>query len=153
MVQKSTVQITDKERKILKVLKENARATIRQISKRTGIRPSTVHQRLSKMIQNGVIRRFTIDVDEALLGINLTVFMLVSGSLDKYLDKEIIGDQNLVEVSGITGEYDLLLKLKFKSMAEFNDFVIRFRERYSDNIQNTVTMVQTINLKDDRAPV
>ena len=149
MKQDAQTTLSDKDLKILKVLRENARATIRQISKRTGIRPSTVHQRLTKLIDSGAIKRFTIDIDEERLGINLTVFMLVSGSLDKYLDKEIIGDKHLVGISGVTGEYDLLLKMKFKNMSEFNDFIIRFRERYSANIQNTVTMVQTICLKDD----
>jgi len=149
MKQDPPTKLSDKDLKILKVLKENARATIRQISKKTDIRPSTVHQRLTKMIDTGTIKRFTIDVDEEQLGINLTVFMLVSGSLDKYLDKEIMGNKHLVEISGVTGEYDLLLKMKFKSMSEFNAFIIKFRERYSDNIQNTVTMVQTICLKDD----
>jgi DNA-binding Lrp family transcriptional regulator len=144
-------ELSTKEQKILRVLKKNARSTIRQISKKTGIRPSTVHQRLTKMMKDGTIRRFTIDIDEERLGIGLTVFMLISGSLDKYMDKEILKDRNLVEISGITGEYDLLLKLKFKSMAEFNTFIIRFRERYADKIHNTVTMVQTINLKDDSA--
>lgn len=145
--------ISQKDIKILRVLKKNARATIRQISKKTGIRPSTVHQRLSKLIDNGTIKRFTLDIDERSIGIDLTVFMLISGTLDKYLDKEIISNRNVVEVSGITGEFDLLMKLKFKDMEEFNRFIIKFRERYSGNIHKTVTMVQAISLKDDNFPI
>ena len=142
-----------KDVKILRVLKKDARATIRHISKSTGIRPSTVHQRLLKLFKDGTIRRFTIDIDAKKVGLNFTVYMLIAGKLDRYLDKEIIGNPNLVELSGITGEYDLLMKLKFHDMEEFNAFVIAFRERYADKVSKTVTMVQTIGIKDEGVPI
>ena len=144
--------LSPKDRKILRLLKENSRATIRQISKKTGIRPSTVHQRLTKMMANGIIKRFTIEIDEKKVGYDLTVYMLISGTLDQYLDGEIIENKNIVGLSGITGEYDMLMKLKFKDMDEFNDFIIKFRSRYSDSVHKTVTMVQTIGLKDELVP-
>lgn len=142
-----------KDVKILKVLKKDARATIRHISKVTGIRPSTVHQRLMRLFKDGTIRRFTIDLDDKKVGLNFTVYMLIAGKLDRYLDKEIIGNPNLVELSGITGEYDLLMKLKFHDMDEFNAFLIQFRERYADKVSKTITMVQTIGLKDEGNPI
>jgi len=142
-----------KDVKILRILKKDARATIRHISKSTGIRPSTVHQRLVKLFKDGTIKRFTIDIDEKKVGLNFTVYMLIAGKLDKYLDTEIIGNQNLVELSGITGEFDLIMKLKFHDMDEFNAFLITFRERYADKVTKTITMVQTICLKDEGAPV
>lgn len=146
-------KISEKDLKILRVLRKDARSTIRGISKKTDIRPSTVHQRMTKMIDRNVIKRFTVEVDEELLGFDLTVFMLVSGTLDRYLDTEILKKDNVMEVSGITGEYDLLLKLKFRNMKEFNDFVIEFREKYSEKIHKTVTMVQTISLKTEGLPI
>jgi DNA-binding Lrp family transcriptional regulator len=142
-----------KDVKILRVLKKDARATIRHISKSTGIRPSTVHQRLVNLFKDGTIKRFTIDLDEKMVGLNFTVYMLIAGKLDKYLDTEIIGNQNLVELSGITGEFDLIMKLKFHDMDEFNRFLITFRERYADKVTKTVTMVQTISLKDEGPPI
>ena len=142
-----------KDVKILRVLKKDARATIRHISKSTGIRPSTVHQRLVKLFKDGTITRFTIDIDEKMVGLNFTVYMLIAGKLDKYLDTEIINNHNLVELSGITGEFDLIMKLKFHDMDEFNRFLITFRERYAEKVTKTVTMVQTICLKDEGTPI
>jgi DNA-binding Lrp family transcriptional regulator len=51
-------------------------------------------------------------------------------------------------IYGITGEYDLLIKMKFKDMKAFNDFLLAFREKYSKHISKTLTMVQTVKLKD-----
>jgi len=142
-----------KDLKILRALKKDARATIRHISKSTGIRPSTVHQRLVRMVKDGTITRFTIDIDEKKVGVDFTVYMLIAGTLDKYLDSEITGNQHIVELSGITGEYDLLMKLKFRNMDEFNSFLISFRERYAGKVNKTVTMVQTVSLKSGGSPI
>ena len=45
-------------------------------------------------------------------------------------------------------EYDLLMKLKFRDMKEFNKFIIEFRDKYSESIAKTITMVQTVCLKE-----
>lgn len=136
-----------KDWKIIKLLKEDARMSIRKIAKRTGIRPSTVYQRLNKLVASKTIEKFTIQLNPEATGENLVVFMLVSGALDKYLDEEILGHRNIAEVYGITGEYDLLLKLKFANLKEFNKFIIEFRDKYNKSINKTVTMVQTVILR------
>ena len=133
---------------ILDHLQRDARITVRSLGKRTGIRPSTVHNRIQRLIKTGVISRFTIKIDPEKLGENLTVFMFVAGSLDKYLDDNFLQQKYILEVHGITGEYDLLLKLRFKDMKHFNRFVIDFRERYSDSITKTITMVQAARIKE-----
>jgi DNA-binding Lrp family transcriptional regulator len=138
-----------KDIKIISLLKNNARASIREISKKTGIRPSTVHQRIKRMLENGVIEKFTIKLNDDKVGEGFVVFMLISGSTERYLDGKFLGDKHVKGIYGITGEYDLLLKLKFQDMNEFNTFVLEFREKYSKHISKTLTMVQTVNLKDE----
>jgi DNA-binding Lrp family transcriptional regulator len=100
------------------------------------------------LIQDGVIEKFTIKLNPKKLGENLTVFMLISGTLDKYFDGRFMKNEHILEVHGITGEYDLFLKLRFKDMKQFNKFVIDFRERYSRSIVKTITMVETVRLKE-----
>ena len=140
--------LDDKDLKIIEYLKNDARISVRDLGKKTRIRPSTVHQRIKRLINEGVIQSFTIKLDKEKLGENLTVFMLISGSLDKYFDDRFMKSKHIIEIHGITGEYDLLLKLRFKDMKQFNKFVIDFRERYSRSISKTITMVQTAALKE-----
>ncbi len=142
------VKLDESDMLILDHLQRDARVTVRRLAKITGIRPSTVHNRIQRLIATGVIQNFTVKVDPEKLGENLAVFMLVAGSLDKYFNDTFLQKKQILEVHGITGEYDLLLKLRFKDMKQFNRFVIDFRERFSDSITKTITMVQTAGLKE-----
>jgi DNA-binding Lrp family transcriptional regulator len=138
-----------KDQKIIEILKENSRASIREISKVTGIRPSTVHQRIKKMKQEGVIQGFTVRLDDDKVGEGFCVFMLISGTPERYLDEKVVKNRHVKGIYGITGEYDLLIKMKFKDMNEFNGFLLNFREKYSQHISKTLTMVQTVQLKEE----
>ena len=143
------VNLDTKDVTIITMLKNNARASIRDISKATGIRPSTVHQRIKRMVENGIIEQFTVKLNDDKIGEGFCVFMLISGSTERYLDHKILKSECVKGIYGITGEYDLLLKLKFQDMKAFNDFLLDFREKYSDHISKTLTMVQTVKLKDE----
>jgi len=72
--------------------------------------------------------------------------MLIKTKPSAMLDK-LVHDRHVKEFFGVTGEYDLMLKLKFKDVDEFNDFIIKFRKEQS--IQTTLTMVVTANLKEE----
>jgi DNA-binding Lrp family transcriptional regulator len=144
----TVVKIDDKDREIIKILETNSRTSIREIGKQIEMRPSTVHLRLNKLIDQRVIEKFTIKLNDEKVGRNLVVFMLISGAMDKYLNDAVMKDPCVQEIHGITGEYDLLIKLKFRDMKEFNKFVIGFRDKFSDSITKTITMVQTVKLKE-----
>lgn len=142
------MDIDDKDRKIIEVLKQNSRKPIREIAKITKIRPSTVHQRIQKLIDNRVIEKFTIKLNNKAVGENFIVFMLVKGTTTEYIDNKVLNNKHVKEVFGITGEYDLIVKLKFKDIDEFHDFVLNFRKEKKE-IQSTITMIVTTNLKEE----
>ncbi|MBI2542180.1 Lrp/AsnC family transcriptional regulator [Candidatus Woesearchaeota archaeon] len=137
-----------KDMKILEALREDSRKSIKEISKTTKIRPSTVHQRIQKLIANKIIEKFTVKLDNKSVGENFIVFMLVKGNTAEYIDLKILNDRHVREIFGVTGEYDLLVKLKFRNVEEFNDFVLKFRKDKKE-IQSTLTMVATANLKEE----
>ena len=141
-------EIDNSDKKIIKILKKDSRTSIRSISRETGIRPSTVHQRIKRMTESGVIKQFTIKLDDEVIGENLTVFILISGAPGKYLDENLFKAPPVKEVHGITGEYDIIMKCKFKDLAEFHKFLISFRDKYGKSISKTITMVETAKLKE-----
>ena len=142
------MELDQKDNKIIETLKQDSREPIREISKKTKIRPSTVHQRIQKLLESGVIEKFTIKLNNKLVGENFIVFMLVKGGTTEYIDNKILHDFHVKEVFGITGEYDLLIKLKFEDVEEFHNFILNFRKDKRE-IQSTMTMVVTTNLKED----
>ena len=142
------MEIDPKDEKIIEVLRHDSRASIREISKLTKIRPSTIHQRIQKLIENKIIEKFTIKLNNNKVGENFIVVMLVKGSTTDYIDTKIISNNHVKEVFGVTGEYDVLVKLKFENVEEFHNFILNFRKNNKD-IQSTLTMVVTANLKEE----
>ncbi len=140
--------LDEKDEKIISVLKENSRHSIRNIAKKTGIRPSTIHQRIQKLIKNKVIERFTVKLNNKAVGENFIAFLLIKGATSDYINNKFLNDKNVKEVFGITGEYDILVKLKFENVEEFNDFIINFRKEVK-GLQSTLTMVATANIKEE----
>ena len=142
------MEIDANDKKIIEILKLDARLPIRKISKQAKIRPSTVHQRIQKLIKNKVIEKFTIKLNNKHVGENFIVFMLVKGATSEYIDNKFLNSRHVKEVFGITGEYDLMIKLKFENVEEFHSFILNFRKEKKE-IQSTLTMVVTANLKEE----
>ncbi|HLC66738.1 MAG TPA: Lrp/AsnC family transcriptional regulator [Candidatus Nanoarchaeia archaeon] len=142
------MKLDDRDHHILKLLRGDARQSIRDIAKQTGIRPSTVHERIRKLVEGGVIERFTLKLNNKAMGEHFIVFMLVAGKPTEYVGESLLQNQHIKEAFGITGEYDLLLKLKFPDVEAFNDYVLKFR-KLNREIGKTLTMVATVNLKEE----
>lgn len=137
--------LTNNEKNILKYLKSDSRASIKELSKKTQIKPSTVYQTINRLKGKGVIEKFTVKLNDDLLHRNFVVYMLVTTSED--IDKSFFRREHIEDVYGVTGEYDILLKMKFRDVGEFNRFIIDFRK--NKNIEKTLTMVATTKIKED----
>ncbi|MCX6710163.1 MAG: Lrp/AsnC family transcriptional regulator [Candidatus Woesearchaeota archaeon] len=133
------------ETRIIEELKENSRASVREIAKATGMRPSTVHLKIKKMKEEGVIEKFTVKLSNAKSGENFIAFLLVK--TNKEIRNNLFQNPRIKEVFGITGEYDLLIKMKFSDIDEFNRFLISFRK--TEGVEGTVSLVSTINIKEE----
>ena len=136
-----------KDLSIISLLKENSRLSIRDIAKQTGIRPSTVHQRISQLKKNNIIEKFTVKLNNKEIGENFIVFLSLKTKPSVLIDNKIINDQHVKEVFGITGEHDMLLKLKFEDIEEFNEFILKFRKE--SQLITTLTSVATATIKEE----
>jgi DNA-binding Lrp family transcriptional regulator len=61
-------ELDDLDRRLLGLLRENARATNQALSEALGVAPSTCLARMKALQRAGVIRRFTVEVDPKALG-------------------------------------------------------------------------------------
>lgn len=139
------MKLDDKDLAIINELKKNSRASIRDIAKDTSIRPSTVHVRINQLIKKGIIEKFTLKLNNKAFGEDFIVFVLIK--TNEEIKKSVFNQKAVREVFGVTGEYDLMMKLKFKDIDEFNNFLLKFRKE--NNVVSTVTMVSTITLKEE----
>ncbi len=139
------LRLDNKDHKIINVLKQNSRLPIRDIAKKAQLRPSTVHLRIQRLIKNNIIEKFTLKLNNQAVEQDFIVFMYVSTAED--LSSSFFNNSHVKEAFGVTGEYDLILKLKFKDISQFNDYIIALRKNKA--ITKTITNVVTTNLKEE----
>ena len=100
--------------KILKILQKNARETASNISKEIHLSVSAVIERIRKMEETGLIKDYTIIVDEKKTGNVMMALMEVRLGNPKYFDgfAEAIQEMNeIVSCYYQTGDFDLMLKI------------------------------------------
>ena len=119
------------DRKILRVLQHDARASLQQVGQAVGLSPSPCWERVRKMEQAGVIEGYTVRLNAQALGLNDTV--LVQVTLDSHSDNtlEKFGETlaaipEVIEAWLVSGEYDYLLRV---AVRDTRDYERLLRER------------------------
>ena len=139
--------------KLLKELRKNARENIAALSKKLGIPRTTVHYRIKKLVEEGVIEKFTIKPNYKKLDLGTTAFILArydpdSGLSQRDVAKRIAQLEGVYEVHIIAGEWDLLIKVRAPGAEEIGKIVVD-RLRDVKGIEQTVTMVSFVTVKEE----
>jgi DNA-binding Lrp family transcriptional regulator len=112
---------------ILRLLHDEPRIGVLEMSRRLGVARGTVQARLDKMIDRGVITGFGPDVDLAALGYGVMAFTtieVVQGRIgDVITPLQTIPE--VLEVHSIAGQGDLLLRLAARSNEHLMDLLER----------------------------
>jgi len=128
---------------IIEELKKNARISVKELAKKVGLPRTTVGERIKRMIKRDIIKRFTAVVNHEKLGQGVMAFILVSflpnpKISQRELAREISRIKNVYEVYIISGEWDLLLKVRGKNMEEIGCLVLD-RLRAMEGVGKTIT--------------
>ncbi|MBQ1756295.1 MAG: Lrp/AsnC family transcriptional regulator [Oscillospiraceae bacterium] len=102
------------DRKILACLKENARVNATDIGARVELSTSAVIERIRKMETSGLIRQYTVLLDQSQLNQELTAFIYIRLEHPKFNEPFIAGVRAMNAVTEcyyVAGEYDFLLKV------------------------------------------
>jgi len=99
--------LDETDRRILRYLIRDARQPIAGLARKLGLSESAVRRRISGLVDCGVIRRFTVDVDYAKADNPITVLMGVNvGAMPGPKAAEALsGIDNIVEIYTVTGEF------------------------------------------------
>lgn len=111
--------------KLLEVLKENARLSFADLGRRINLSPSSVRERVQKMEDSGMIKKYSIQIDNKKLGYELEAFILlkVFPGLLKDVLKRIKDFPEIKEAHRITGNQNLHLKVILKNQVELQDLL------------------------------
>lgn len=110
---------------ILRLLSENSRIQWKDLGKQIHMTGQAVGNRIKKLEESGVIKAYSLIVDEMKLGLSYTAFAIIymkTANHDSFI--RFINDQNeVVEAHRVSGEGCYHLKIKVNSQEKLNLFL------------------------------
>lgn len=145
--------LDEKDRLILDELRRDAKMTTKTIAERTHIPRTTVHDRIHKMEQAGIIRKFTVVPNYELIGEPTTAFVFISynhtaGSNQKELAAELAKMAGVYDVHMISGDWDILAKVRGENVERIGELVTE-RLRQLPGVGKTVTCAVFKTVKEE----
>jgi DNA-binding Lrp family transcriptional regulator len=132
---------------ILRLLQENARITVKEISEKIHLSTTPVHERIKWLEQTGVIRQYATLVDHAKVKKGLMVICYVSlkehsRNAGARFIKAINELNEVIECYNISGEFDFMLKVVEENMDSYYDFHVNRLSQIENmgNVQSVFVM-------------
>jgi Lrp/AsnC family transcriptional regulator for asnA, asnC and gidA len=150
----NTFDLDNIDLSILRLLRQNARMSLQEMSRRTGISDATIQFRLKRMKANKVIEKFTVTANPAATGYTITAIILVKTDIERH-EQAVAALSKLAEVTevyGVLGEYDLFVKVWSRSLEELNA-IINDRIRSIDGIDDLLEIVVVERVKEETPPI
>ncbi|MEM2440206.1 MAG: Lrp/AsnC family transcriptional regulator [Candidatus Bathyarchaeia archaeon] len=154
------VKLDEKDLAILALLQENCRLTAREIAQEIGSPITTVFAKIKRMEQLGILKEYRAVLDHKRLDFGVTAFILASFSYrtnkeEAPLSQRAIAEQiskfpEAQEVHIISGDWDILLKVKDKDVDAIGRFVVD-KLRTVKGIEKTLTCIVFDTLKETTA--
>ena len=136
-----------KDLEILKLLQQNARMTIKEISEQVHLSTTPVHERIRRMEANGVIKQYATIVNGAMVQKGLMVICYVSikqhskNAGAKFIQR-ILEMNEVIECLTISGEFDFMLKVVAHNMDDYYHFHVNKLSEVENvgNVQSVFVM-------------
>ena len=122
--------IDEIDRDILRALEGNARLTQRELGRVVGLSPNAAGVRVQRLVERGVIERFTIEVDHGALGRPMEALIDIWQDDDR--DREafhrlVAEDERVVECVYLTGPLDFRVRARVASPEDLNDLLVHMQ--------------------------
>lgn len=134
--------LDEKDFAIIDELKKNSKLSEKKLAKKTNIPMTTIHNRIKKLRESGIIEAFTIRLNYKKLGKPLVAFVfLKTGHADqREALNQVLAIPQVQEAAMITGEFDILFRARTGSMEELNKIIVQ-NLRKKENIEETRTII------------
>jgi DNA-binding Lrp family transcriptional regulator len=135
--------------RIMTLLQQDSRISFNKIADKLGISVGTAYNRVRDLEKDGIVKGYTVVLDTAKLGFELTALILIqaAGNHLEEVETEIAKTSSVIAIYDITGDYDAAIITKFKDRASLSDFVKNLLS--TPYIRRTVTNVALNVIKED----
>jgi Lrp/AsnC family leucine-responsive transcriptional regulator len=141
-------KLDEKDLAILMLIQEDGKLTAKQIAKKTGVPLTTAFAKTKRMEEQGIIRGYRAIASPEKLNAGTAAFILASVSYRTKSDdtpvsqravaEEIAKFAEVQEVHIITGDWDLLVKLRTENVEAVGKFVVD-KLRLINGLEKTLT--------------
>lgn len=122
-------ELDSTDRAILRAVQREARIPNARLAEEAGIAASTAHARLRTLVERGVIRGFTADLDPAALGLGLQALISVGiragarGAMTEFLDR-VSALPEVVQAYFLGGSEDFIVHVAVCDSDAVREFVV-----------------------------
>jgi Lrp/AsnC family transcriptional regulator, leucine-responsive regulatory protein len=144
--------LEEKDGLIISKLRLDSSKPVSELAEDLDMPRTTVQERIKKLVQNGVIKRFTIQLDYAKIGKPVTAFILVSflagsGVSQREAAQKISEIEDVFEVHVISGDWDIIAKARGESIQSIGELVLD-KIRNVKGVERTLTCTSFVSVKE-----
>lgn len=140
---------------ILEILQNDCKKSLKEIAKEVGMPMSTVHEKIKRFEKLKLIKNYRAVLDDKKLGFDVTAFIMVATkytggekTFQRSIGEAVSSLPHVLETHTLSGEWDLIIKVKFRDVYELGKFVNE-SIRTIPGIDKTMTMVSIDEIKED----
>lgn len=136
-------QIDSIDKNILELLRSDSRRPYLEVARELGVSGGTVHQRMAKLKEAGIVTGAGLALDYQALGYDVTALVgirLARAGASGEVTDQLKEMPEIVEIHYTTGTYSLLIKAVLRNMTELHTFLSGKLQSFGD-IQSTETFV------------
>ena len=139
-------QLDEIDKKILDFLVENTRMPFTEIAKQMDVSAGTIHVRVKKMEDAGIILGSSLNIDYTKLDYYFTAFigiLLTKSNRTHEVLRELSKIPNVVEISVISGKYNIFCKIRAKNTDDAKKIIYQI-----DDIQDVMRTESMISMEE-----
>ncbi len=135
--------IDNTDLKILDVLVKDAKKPFTEVARQVFVSQGTVHVRMNKMIEAGIVEKTTLKINYAKLGYDITAFIgiyLEKSSLYEKVLEKLKAIPEITSIHYTTGNYSMFVKIHCRDTNHLKE-VLHGKMQQVAGIDRTETMI------------
>ena len=119
------MKIEETDKKILNILVDNSRLSLREIAKRAGVSVATVMHHLNRLEHEKIVHKYTAKLDYEKIGYDVEVMIEIRISKGKLfeVEKKIATNPNVFAIYDVTGSFDAVILARFQTRRQMDNFL------------------------------
>ena len=130
------------DKKLINMLQEDSKRSIKELASQLNLTIAPVHERIKKLENSGIIRRYVALIAPELVDKSLISYCTVRVEKHKIeslinFEQQVRDMDEILECYSVSGSYDYLLKVITDNMSTYQEFIV--------NKLSTLDMIANVN--------